>query len=608
MRKKYLISGKENSNEFSFYGRIIKMLKRFIAYYKPYKKTFFLVMIADLLMCTIKMLYPIITRNMLNVYIPNKELDSIIFFGVVLLFLYFVNAVLKYLFDYYGHRVGTNMQADMRRDLFNKLEKLPFSFFDSQETGRIMSRITTDIQEISELAHHGPENIFMSFLLIVYSFIYLSSISFPLTLIIFGCMPILFFIVLKLRKKHMISSRAAKASLAQISADINSSISGIRVTKAFNNSKKEAEKFEKGNQKFIEAKNGQFYTMSLLHSSTLLVTDIFNVLVLISGGIFLYKGLITFGDYSAFIVSVNIFITPITTLVNFMEQLQEGISGFERFVETMDQPIEEDKDGAKDYKHLSGDIEFKNVSFVYNSQDNKEILDDISFVVPKGKTVALVGPSGGGKTTICHLLPKFYHISEGEISIGKKDIEYITMASLRQNIGIVQQDVFLFSGTFYENILYGKSNASKKEVIEAAKKANIYDYIMSLPEGFDTQIGERGIKLSGGQKQRLSIARVFLKNPDILILDEATSALDNATEAIIQESLNSLKKGRTTIVVAHRLSTIKNADDILVVSNGKIIEEGNHNTLIKKRNGVYKKLYQAQFKDLDHDLNKTMMH
>ena len=583
------------------------MLKRFVAYYKPYKKTFFWVMVADLLMCAIKMLYPIITRNMLNDYIPNQKLNLIIFFGILLLILYLVNAVLKYLFDYYGHRVGTFMQADMRRDLFNKFQKLPFSYYDNQETGKLMSRITTDIQDISELAHHGPENVFMSVVLIIFSFVYLSQISLPLTLIVFSCMPILFFIVTKLRKKHIISSRKAKASLAQISGDINSSLSGIRVTKAFNNSKTEADKFEGGIKSFISAKSGQYFTMSLLHSSTMLVTDIFNVVCLISGGIFLYKGQISFGDYSAFIVSINIFITPITTLVNFMEQLQEGVTGFERFVEIMDQPIEEDKPNAIDIKKLKDQIEFSNVTFSYTKDDTKEILDDISFIVPKGKTLALVGPSGGGKTTICHLLPRFYHVDSGEIKINNINIEDYTMASLRDCIGIVQQDVFLFSGTFYDNILYGRPNATEKEVIKAAKQANIYDYIMSLPNGFNTEIGERGIRLSGGQKQRLSIARVFLKNPSILILDEATSALDNTTEIIIQDALNSLKKGRTTIVVAHRLSTIKNADEILVIANGKIIEKGSHENLLKKRNGTYRSLYQAQFKDTNEKLSKTMM-
>ena len=585
------------------------MLKKFIAYYKPYKKTFLFVMIIDLGISIISMLYPIITRNMLNDFIPNRKFNLIIAFGITLLLLYLVKAILKYLFDFYGHVVGTGIQTDMRRDLFEKLEKLPFSFFDNHETGRIMSRITNDLQDISELAHHGPENVFMCSFMIIFSFCYLSSISLPLTLIIFACVPFLVTITLILRKKHLISTRNAKASMAQINGDVNSSISGIRVTKAFNNSNKEIEKFEVGNQNFIKAKRGQYFTMSLLHASTNLITDIFNVVCLISGGIFLYKGLITFGDYSTFIVSINVFITPINTLINFMEMFQEGVTGFERFVEIMDMPIEEDKESAKEYRNLNGDIEFKNVTFSYDRKKDHEILDDVSFIVKKGKTVALVGPSGGGKTTICHLLPKFYHVSKGSITIKGINIEDIKMSSLRENIGIVQQDVFLFSGTFYDNIIYGKKDATRDEVITASKKANIYDYIMSLPNGFETEIGERGVKLSGGQKQRLSIARVFLKNPSILILDEATSALDNVTEVLIQEALNSLKKGRTTIVVAHRLSTIKTADEILVVSNGKIVENGTHNQLIRKSKSIYKSLYNSQFKDKDFDIDtKMMMH
>ncbi|MBO7698778.1 MAG: ATP-binding cassette domain-containing protein, partial [Erysipelotrichaceae bacterium] len=341
----------------------------------------------------------------------------------------------------------------------------------------------------------------------------------------------------------------------------------------------------------------QFFTMAIQHASTVFVTDIFNVVCLISGGIFLYNGLISFGDYSSFIVSISFFTSPILQLINWMEQFNDGVTGFERFCEILDQPVEEDREGAKAYDRLNGDIVFDDVCFSYDSEEKREVLKNISFTVPKGETVALVGPSGGGKTTICHLLPRFYHVDSGTISIDGINIEDITMDSLRENIGIVQQDVFLFSGSFYDNIAYGRKDASEQDIIEAARKANIYDYIMSLPEGFNTQIGERGIRLSGGQKQRLSIARVFLKNPPILILDEATSALDNVTETLIQEALNSLRDGRTTIVVAHRLSTIRNADEILVVFNGKIIEKGDHDQLMAIENGAYKNLYNSQFNE-----------
>ncbi len=552
-------------------------------------------------------LYPIITRYMLNDLIPNQKFDQIVVFGSVLLGAYVLKMIMKYCVDYYGHMVGTDMQADMRREMFKKLEQLPFSYYDNNETGKIMSRITSDLQEISELAHHGPEMLVMTSFSILFSLFYLSRINLTLALIIFSCSPLLFVITLVVRKKHIESSRKARRSIAQINGDVNSSVSGIRITKAFNNSEKEIEKFEKGNKDFVAAKRGQFFTMAIQHATTIFVTDIFNVVCLISGGIFLYKGLITFGDYSGFIVSIGFFTSPILQLVQWMEQFDDGITGFERFCEILDLPVEEDREGAKDYSKLNGDIRFENVCFTYNKEEEREILEDISFTVPKGKTVALVGPSGGGKTTICHLLPKFYHADSGRISIRNIDIEDITMKSLRENIGIVQQDVFLFSGSFYENIAYGKKDATRNQIVAAAKKANIYDYIMSLPEGFDTEIGERGVRLSGGQKQRLSIARVFLKNPPILILDEATSSLDNTTEALIQEALNSLKKGRTTIVVAHRLSTIRNADEILVVSNGKIVESGTHEELIKKRKGLYKKLYASQFSDEDLNIDRNIM-
>ncbi len=583
------------------------MLKRFFSYYRPYLKTFALDMSCALGNSAVGVLYPILTRYMLNDLIPNRKFEQIIIFGIVLLIAYVVKMLMKYSVDYFGHMVGTRLQADMRRELFAKLEKLPFSYFDNNETGKIMSRITSDLQEISELAHHGPEMLVMTSFSLIFSLVYLSSINVTLALIIFSCSPLLIIITVIVRKKHLESSRRARRSLAQINGDVNSSVSGIRITKAFNNADKEMEKFEVGNKAFVEAKRGQYFTMAIQHAATIFVTDIFNVVCLISGGIFLYNGAISFGDYSTFIVSVSFFTSPILQLVQWMEQFDEGVTGFERFCEIIDLPVEEDREQARDIEKLNGDICFDNVSFSYDQDEKREVLDNISFTVPKGKTVALVGPSGGGKTTICHLLPKFYHPQSGVISIDGNDIEDITMHSLRENIGIVQQDVFLFSGSFADNIAYGKKDATMEEIIEAAKKANIYDYILSLPEGFDTEIGERGIRLSGGQKQRLSIARVFLKNPSILILDEATSALDNTTEALIQEALNSLKKGRTTIVVAHRLSTIKNADEILVVANGKIKESGTHNELLEKDDGIYKKLYESQFLDSDFGIDSKMM-
>ena len=564
-------------------------------------------MFCALCISVIGIAYPIITRLMLNDFIPNRRYRLIITYGIILLIVYIIKMILRYCVDYYGHMVGTNMQADMRRQLFKKLEQLPFSFYDNNETGQIMSRITNDIQDISELAHHGPEMIVMSTFSLIFSLFYLSRINISLSLIIFSCVPFLVLITLFVRRKHLMSSRAARKSLAQINGDVNSSVSGIRITKAFNNADVELEKFEKGNDAFVKAKRGQFFTMAIQHATTNFITDVFNVVCLISGGIFLYNGLITFGDYSSFIVSINLFTSPILQMVQWMEQFNNGAAGFERFIEIIDLPCEEDKPDAIELKKVKGEIRFENVSFTYDSDDKKEVLNNINFTIPKGKTAALVGPSGGGKTTICHLLPRFYHPDSGAIYLDDIDIENIKMESLRDNIGIVQQDVFLFSGSFADNIAYGKKDATMKDIIKAAKQANIYDYIMSLPNGFDTQIGERGVKLSGGQKQRLSIARVFLKNPPILILDEATSSLDNVTEALIQESLNNLKKGRTTIVVAHRLSTIRNADEIFVIVSGEIKESGTHEDLIKKRKGIYKKLYNSQFVESNLEFDKNLM-
>lgn len=572
------------------------MFKRFIAYYKPHKKLFFLDMGASFLVSVIGIVYPIVTRNMLNEYIPNKNYQMIVFAGVTVLLLYFVRMLLRYFIQYQGHMMGVKMQAQMRSDMFNHLEKLPYSFYDNHETGKIMSRLTNDLMDISELAHHGPENIIISVISIVTSFVYLAMINFWLTMIIFACVPILVIVSLVMRGKMRDAFTRSRQSIAQINAALESSISGIRVTKAFTNAKKESEKFEDGNRQFIEARKDAYKAMGQFHSSTAFVTDVFNVIVLVAGGLFLYEGQINFADYSAFIVSISMFITPITTLINFMEMYQNGVTGFERFLEVIDQEPEIDNPNAQDVGRVEGHIEFNDVSYGYEKDRN--VLDHINLDIEKGKTFALVGPSGGGKTTICHLIPHFYDITSGTIKIDGKEIHDITMESLRKNIGIVQQDIYLFNASIKDNILYGRLDATDEEVIEAAKRANIHDYILKMPQGYDTVIGERGVRLSGGQKQRLSIARVFLKNPPILILDEATSALDNTTEILIQQALDELCKGRTTLVVAHRLSTIKNADEIAVISQGKIIEQGDHDTLIKQ-NGTYAHLYSLQFRDSD---------
>ena len=569
------------------------LLSRFAAYYKPHKKLFSMDMGASLLVSMIGIVYPIVTRTMLNDLIPNRNYRMVVIFGMTLLGLYIAKMLLNYFIQYQGHMMGVRMQAQMRSDMFSHLEKLPYSFYDNHETGKIMSRMTNDLFDVSELAHHGPENIIISVISIVASFIYLSTINIWLTLIIFACVPFLVIISYNLRNKMRKAFKETRLALTDINASLESSISGIRVTKAFTNADKEQEKFEEGNQRFQEARKDSYSAMGKFHSGNTFVTDIFNVVVLIAGGFFLYSGDIQFGDYSAFIVSVNMFIGPVMTLINFMEQFENGITGFERFCEIMDAEPEKDSAGAADAGELQGHIEFRDVTYGYD--DTKDVLRNVSLNIEKGKKYALVGPSGGGKTTICHLIPHFYEVESGEILIDGKDIHTMSLGSLRRNIGIVQQDIYLFNDTMKENIRYGKLDATDEEIIEAAKRANIHDYIMTLPEGYDTKIGERGVRLSGGQKQRLSIARVFLKNPPILILDEATSALDNTTEILIQQALDELCEGRTTLVVAHRLSTIKNADEIAVVSDGVIAEQGTHDQLLAL-DGIYADLYKLQFR------------
>jgi len=548
---------------------------------------------ASFLVAAIAILYPMATQKILT-DVEARDYRMIAIVGGGLLVLYFVRMLLNYFVQYYGHVMGVRMQAQMRRDLFNHLEKLPFSFYDNNETGKIMSRMTTDLFDVVELAHHGPETLIISGISIILSFAYLCTLNLWLTLIIFACLPILIVVSILTRKKMTQAFRERRQSVAVINASLENSISGIRVTKAFTNAQKEADKFEVGNEQFQSASRDAYRAMGKFHSSTTFITDVFNVVVLIAGGVFLYRGQISFAQYSAFIVSINLFLSPVNTLIRFMESFQNGVAGFERFVEILDTPVECDPESAEHVERMEGEIEFSDVYYGYGSE--RDVLKGINLKICKGKTFALVGPSGGGKTTICHLIPHFYDIRKGAIRIDGKEISDITLASLRRNIGIVQQDIYLFNSSIRENILYGRLDATDEEVVEAAKRANIHNYILSLPEGYDTVIGERGVRLSGGQKQRLCIARVFLKNPPILILDEATSALDNATEILIQEALDELCRGRTTLVVAHRLSTIKNADEIAVISEGTIVEQGTHTELLEK-DGMYAMLHRQQFRD-----------
>lgn len=562
------------------------MIKKFISYYKPYRALFF----ADLIVATIatlcNLIYPMMTRTLVNDAIPNKEIRVIGIFSVILMVLYLVKAGCCYFMQYFGHLVGVGMQGDMRRDMFKHLEKLPNSFFDNTRTGDLMSRMINDLMDISELAHHGPEDLFISIIMFLGSFIILSTINLPLTILIFAFVPFIVIFTLKKRKKMNKCFMETRVHTSAINSTLENSIAGIRISKAFIAEEYENEKFNKGNNKFKEVRKQSYKVMAEYFAGVNFGVDILDYVVLIAGGIFTYYNAIKLGDFLAYMLYVKLFTDPIKKLINFVEQYQNGMTGFKRFIEIMSVEEEKEKDNAIELEKVEGHIKFDNVCFSY---ENEKILNNITLSIEKGKMLALVGPSGGGKTTFCNLIPRFYDVDKGDIKIDGKSIYDIKLDSLRKNIGIVQQEVFLYTGTIKENIKYGKQDASDDEVVEAAKKANIHEFIMGLKYGYDTYIGERGIKLSGGQKQRISIARVFLKNPPILILDEATSALDNVTEYLIQKSLEELCKDRTTIVVAHRLSTIKSADEIIVLNDKGIEERGSHKELIKK-GGIYNEL------------------
>ena len=570
----------------------------FVSYYKPHKVTFILDMLASLIFSVSGLFYPILTRQMLNDFIPNGMITQIVLFGIGLVGIYVLRACMNYYISFCGHVMGVKMQAAMRSDLFDHLQKLPYSFYDNNETGQLMARMTNDLFTVSELAHHGPENLFISSFMIVGSFVYLCTINWILALIVFAFLPIIILVSVKAQNDMNAAFDKSRQETGNINATLENSISGIRVTKAYANDVYEQKKFEKNNSGYVYWRSKAYKAMGRFSASMSFTTQICNAVVLIAGGLFCIYGKLDYGDLAAFMLSISLFISPVENLLMFSEQLQDGVTGFRRFTEIMDAKIEEDSPDAKDIVRPAGDVRFEHVSFAYN--EGGEVLHDINIEIPAGKIYAFVGASGGGKTTLCHLIPKFYKLKEGMIYIDGTPIGEISNKSLRQNIGIVQQDVFLFTGTFRENIAYGAVNATDEDVINAAKRANIHDYISGLPDGYDTQIGERGIKLSGGQKQRLSIARVFLKNPAILILDEATSALDNATEVMVQKSLFELCKGRTTLIVAHRLSTIKSADEIIVVEEGRIKERGTHAELLEK-GGSYKKLYEAQYKEYDEE-------
>lgn len=570
------------------------MLKKFISYYKPYRKLFALDMSCAFLIAAIDLAFPLIARQFINDIIPNGKLRIFYIFIIALLILAVVRAVLNYIIDYWGHIVGTRMERDMRRELFEHLQTLSFDYFDNVKTGHLMSRIVNDLREISELAHHGPEDLFISLIMLIGSFIILTTIEWRLTLIIYSFLPLLIWYATLKRKKMTAAFRSVRKRIANVNAQLENSISGIRVAKSFTNEEYEIEKFDEGNREFNRSREFAYKAMAEFFAGIFFLSNILNIITLSVGGFFVYRGYINTGDLVAYLLYINFFLQPIRKLTNFTQQFQNGMTGFERFVEIMKVKASiVDKEDAVTLKEVKGKIEFKNVAFKYSEE--KFVLSNINLIINPGETMALVGPSGGGKTTLCQLIPRFYEVTKGEILIDGINIKDIKIKSLRENIGMVQQDIFLFTGTIKENILYGKPDAKNTEVVTAAKNANIHDFILSLPERYDSYIGEKGIKLSGGQKQRISLARAFLKNPAILILDEATSALDSEAEIIIQQALEKLTMGRTVLVIAHRLSTIKNANEIVVLTDEGIKEKGDHDKLIAK-NRLYSKLYNAQFR------------
>ena len=569
-------------------------LLKMASYYKPYFGTFMLDLFFAFLASATALVIPLVVRyitsNIANIK-ADGDIRLILTIGGVLFGLVLVNFGSRYFISYVGHVMGAKIEYNMRSEIFAHYQKLSFSFYDEQKVGSLMSRVTSDLFDITELLHHGPENLAISAIKIIGAFIILSNISPYLTLAAFAFIPIMIVYAVFMNRRMRRAFRENRVKIADINTQIEDNLSGIRVVKSFANEEIENGKFKAGNDAFLKAKKNSYFYMGLFHSGMSSFNILINVIVIVVGGVLLIKNLVDVPDFVAFLLYINVFTEPIQTLVEFTEQFQNGYTGFERFREIMEiEPDIEDSPDAVELKDVKGDIAFEDVSFKYKDSAHR-VLRHINLDVKAGSYVALVGSSGGGKTTLCSLIPRFYEVTKGIIKIDGKDIREVTLKSLRDNIGIVQQDVYLFAGTVYENILYGKPDATREEVVEAAKLANAHEFIEGLPNGYETDIGQRGVKLSGGQKQRLSIARVFLKNPPILIFDEATSALDNESENIVIESLDKLSANRTTLVIAHRLSTIKNAERILVLTEKGIEESGTHDELMAK-NGIYAGLYK----------------
>lgn len=589
----------------------MKVMKKFIRYYKPYKTIFFLDMICALLISLIDLAFPQIL-NYLNrtLYLDTKAaiLQSLWVLAGGLIIMYGIRSYCRYYVSGKGHIMGARMESDMRQDLFDHYERLSFSYYDRNNTGEMMSKLVSDLFDIAEFAHHGPENLFISLLKICGSFLMLFLIHVPLTLILLAVTLIMLVFTYTQNQKMQETFSDNRKKIAGVNANLQDSLAGIRVVKSFANEDIERKKFSHSNQLFLQSKENNYNIMGAFYGGNSFFQGLLYITILVAGGYFVAMGTLEPVALATYALYINIFVSPLEILIEFTEMFQKGFSGFKRFLEVIEtEPEIINAPDAVNLENVNGVIEYEHVTFTYDEEE-EAVLQDINIHIDAGKSIALVGPSGGGKSTICSLLPRFYDVTNGSIKVDGQDVRSLTLESLRNAIGIVQQDVYLFTGSIKENIAYGKPGASDKEIIEAAKKANIHDFIMGLPDGYDTFVGERGTRLSGGQKQRISIARVFLKDPRILILDEATSALDNESERHIQKSLEELAKNRTTITIAHRLSTIRNADEIIVISENGLEERGDHDALMK-RNGVYAKYYSLQFEGLDFDAQtKTMMH
>ncbi len=564
----------------------------FLSYYKPHLKLFILDMCCALGIALVDLAFPAASRQALNTLLPRNLYTAFFAVMAILLAAYALRSVMYYIVTYWGHMMGVRIEADIRRDLFSHMQDLSFSFYDKNRTGQLMSRATSDLFEITELAHHGPEDLFISTVTLVGAFCMMLSIQWKLALTVFAVVPIFVVFTVVQRRRMMRTSVEVKQTMAGINGQLESSISGMRTAKAFANENQEDQKFRASNEQFKGAKKGYYQAMATYHAGLEFALPAMNVLAVALGGFFIMRGEMDFVDLVTFTLYISTFLTPVRKLAAFVEQFLNGMAGFKRFVELMRvEPAVRDRPDAREMGAARGDILIDDVSFHYD--DGPEVLDHVSIHIPQGETVAVVGPSGGGKSTLCQLIPRFYDVTGGKILVDGQDVREVTQRSLRQNIGIVQQDVFLFAGTILDNICYGRPDATEAEVVDAARRAEIYDDIMSMPDGFQTYVGERGVMLSGGQKQRVSIARIFLKNPPILILDEATSALDSVTEARIQSAFDELAKGRTTLIIAHRLSTIRSAHRIIVVDDNHILEQGTHEELLGL-GGEYAQLYHAQ--------------